>query len=279
MTEFLDINGRRISYDVAGDGPLVVLAPGMGTLRAFYTELAGRLVAAGYRVAKTDLRGHGESDTGWPSYSRTDTADDMLALVRELGGGPAILVGNSFAGGSATIAAAKAPELVTAIVEIAPFTRPPKLDIGALASNARYRKGALLLLATGITGGRGVWQRYLEHAFPGTKPASYARLVAAVNANLSEPGRMRAVQRMGMSQAKDAAAELMSIRCPALVIMGTLDSDWSDPPAEANGIVAAMPAGLGSVAIIDGAGHYPHTQFPDETAGVITSFLAEHARA
>jgi pimeloyl-ACP methyl ester carboxylesterase len=39
-----------------------------------------------------------------------------------------------------------------------------------------------------------------------------------------------------------------------------------------------MPTGLGTVAMIGGAGHYPHAQDPDEVAGLITSFLKEHAR-
>ncbi len=33
MTEFLDIDGGRIAYEVTGQGPLVVLSPGMGDRR------------------------------------------------------------------------------------------------------------------------------------------------------------------------------------------------------------------------------------------------------
>jgi MMPL family len=57
-TSYLDRPGGRIGYDVAGAGPLVVLVPGMGDLRAAYRFLAPALRAAGYRVACTDLRGH-----------------------------------------------------------------------------------------------------------------------------------------------------------------------------------------------------------------------------
>ena len=105
MTEFLDVDGGRIAYEVTGEGPLVVLAHGMGDNRTTYRFLAPVLAEAGYRVASTDLRGHGESSTGWPSYTRTDTAGDLVALIAQLGG-PAVIVGHSFAGGSATIAAA-----------------------------------------------------------------------------------------------------------------------------------------------------------------------------
>jgi pimeloyl-ACP methyl ester carboxylesterase len=67
MTEFLDVAGGRIAYQVTGEGPLVVLAHGMGDNRNAYRFLIPVLTEAGYRVAATDLRGHGESSTGWSS--------------------------------------------------------------------------------------------------------------------------------------------------------------------------------------------------------------------
>src|SRR5271165_3728409 len=73
----------RIGYDVAGEGPLVVLVPGMGDLRAAYRFLAPALREAGYRVACTDLRGHGDSDATFSSYGDVDTAGDILALIEE----------------------------------------------------------------------------------------------------------------------------------------------------------------------------------------------------
>jgi len=111
MTEFVDIEGGRIAYDVTGSGPLVVLSHGMGDRRQAYRFLAPKLAQAGYRVVNADLRGHGESSMGWKSVtgkeaiSRTDVAGDLLALIRHLGG-PAVIVGHSISGGAATIAAA-----------------------------------------------------------------------------------------------------------------------------------------------------------------------------
>jgi pimeloyl-ACP methyl ester carboxylesterase len=276
MTEFLEVEGGRIAYEVTGDGPLVVLAHGMGDNRNAYRFLAPALV--GYRVAAVDLRGQGESSTGWSSYTRTDTAGDLLALIRHLGG-PAVIVGHSFSGGAATIAAAQAPELVSAVVEIDAFTRVPKISYLSFVTNRRYRRGGLRLIGVALTGSIGVWTSYLDVAFPGRKPADWDQSVAKLRANLSEPGRMDAARKMGRSQPSDAEAKLGSIRCPALVIMGTLDSDWADPRAEADAIVAAMPAGLGRAVMIDGAGHYPHTQFPDQVAAAVLPFLKEHAGA
>ncbi|WP_405577619.1 alpha/beta fold hydrolase [Streptomyces sp. NBC_01190] len=282
MTEFLRTDDGQLAYEVtgqAGPGPLVVLAHGMGDNRAAYRELAGRLAAQGYRVAAMDQRGHGESSTGWPSYTRTDAAADLLALVRHLDHGPAILVGHSFAGGAATIAAAEAPELVTAVVEIAPFTRAQKVAPGALFTNARYRKGMLLLTGAGVFRGVGLWKRYLDHAHPGVKPAGFTEHLAALDTDLRRPDRMAVLSRMAMSAPTDAGARLGDVTCPVLVIEGTLDPDWADPRAEGEAIVAALPAGLGRLELVEGAGHYPHSQFPDQVAALILDFLTAGARA
>ncbi|MEV0150966.1 MULTISPECIES: alpha/beta hydrolase [unclassified Nonomuraea] len=277
MTKFLEIEGGRLAYDVAGEGPLVVLAPGMGNGRESYRSLAALLVDAGYRVATADMRGHGESSLDWPSYTRTDVADDLLALVRHLGG-PAVIAGHSFSGGAATIAAALAPDLVSAVVEIAPFTRAQKPDLGGLLRNGRHRKGMTLLMGACMLRSVKLWRRYLDQAYPGARPAGYEAYMSALEAALSRPGRMAVVGTMGMSAPTDAGAQLATLRVPALVLMGTLDPDWADPEAEAEGVVAGMPAGLGTVVMVEGAGHYPHTQFPEEVAQVMLPFLKEHAR-
>jgi len=277
MTEFLDIDGGRIAYDITGQGPLVVLSHGIGDHRQAYRFLAPKLAAAGYRVATADMRGHGESSMGWASISRTDVAGDLLALIRHLGG-PAVIVGHSLSGGAATIAAAKEPGLISGIVEINPFTRKQRLDVGGLFRVRRYRRGLMLLGGTQVLRSLGMWKRYLDVAYP-TKPADYVGYLAALEAKLREPGRMAEFMKTGKSTPADAEAQLPAIACPALVVMGALDPDFVDPAAEGNRIVAAMPAGLGAVAIVEGAGHYPHAQSPDEVAALVIPFLKEHARA
>jgi pimeloyl-ACP methyl ester carboxylesterase len=283
MTEFADIEGGRIAYDVTGSGPLVVLSHGIGDRRQAYRFLAPELAQAGYRVVAADLRGHGESSMGWKSFdgsdaiSRTDVAGDLLALIRYLGG-PAVIVGHSISGGAATIAAAKDPELVSGIVEINPFTRVPKLSLDGFVRIRRYRRGVSRLMGTQLFRSLWFWTRYLDVAYP-TKPADYTEYMAALSAKLREPGRMAEFMKTGKSTPADAAAQLPNVTVPALIIMGTFDPDFADPRAEADAIVAAMPSGLGRIAMVEGAGHYPHAQSPDEVAALVISFLKEHARA
>jgi pimeloyl-ACP methyl ester carboxylesterase len=84
-TRYLAQPGGRIAYDIAGEGPLILLVPGMGDLRGAYRFLAPALAAAGYRVATTDLRGHGESDPTFGRYGDVETAGDIIALIEALG--------------------------------------------------------------------------------------------------------------------------------------------------------------------------------------------------
>ena len=271
--EYVDVAGGRIAYEVAGQGPLVVLSPGMGDTRSTYRFLAPLIANAGYRVASVDLRGHGQSSTGWGSYTRADTAGDLVQLIQKLGG-PAFIVGQSFSGGSATIAAATNPDLVRAIVEIDPFTRPPKISPAALLRDARYRRAVVLLGQLLLVGRVKTWLKYLDLAYPGRKPDDWDAWLTALEANLREPGRMKAARKMGGAQATDAAAQLVNVRCPVLVVMGRDDPDWPDPEAEAAAIIRLLPEGLGRYQMIENAGHYPHAQYPQHVAEVILPFLA-----
>ncbi|MHC3429656.1 alpha/beta fold hydrolase [Streptomyces sp. DT18] len=276
-TSYVSVDDGRIAYESTGEGPLVVLSHGIGDLRQSYRFLAPLLAAAGYRVVAADLRGHGDSSTGWASISRSDVASDLLALVRHLGG-PAVLVGQSLSGGAATIAAARAPELISSVVELNPFTRVPTTDLGAMLRVRRYRRGGLLMGATVAFRSLGMWLRYLNAAYP-AKPADWAEYTAALRAKLSEPERMGQFLLTMKTNGADAEAELAHVTVPVLVVMGSADPDFPDPAAEGAAIVAALPPGTGTLEVVEGAGHYLHAERPAETAALITRFLASHARA
>lgn len=274
MVEYLMIENNTIAYDVSGAGPLVVLAHGIGDSRHAFRFLAPALVEAGYRVANVDIRGCGNSSLGWNGYSRTDIAGDLVALVRHLGGGPTAIVGQSISGGAATIAAATAPDLIVGIIELAPFTRAQSFDVGGLMRTKRYRAGYAQMGQVVLRGKLANWKKYLDLAYP-VKPVDWDSELARIEAKLSEPGRMHTLQAMCKSKPSDAGAQLANVRCPVLVIEGSLDPDWADPHAEGEKIVADLPRGLGELVVLDGAGHYPHAQTPEQVLTVALPFLAK----
>lgn len=276
MVQYVAVDGGTLAVEVSGSGPLVVLAHGMGDSREAYRFLTPGLLAAGYRVAAVDLRGCGASSVGWPSYTRADIAGDLLAVVEHLGG-PAVLVGHSISGGAVTIAAASAPDAVTAVVELAPFTRKQQVGLGDLRV-ARFRRGMLRLAGAGLLGSIGMWRSYLDVAYPGERPADWDARLDEIEAMLREPGRMKALQLMGRTTPADAGARLADVRCPVLVVEGELDPDWASPQAEGEAVVAALQPGLGSLVMVPGSGHYPHVQHPAQVLAAVVPFLAR-ARA
>ena len=259
-TSYLVRPEGRIGYDVAGTGPLLVLVPGMGDLRAGYRFLAPALRAAGYRVACTDLRGHGDSDPTFPSYGDEETAGDIVALISELGG-PAVIVGNSMAAGSAVIAAARRPELVSGLVLAGPFVRNPAVSAA---------RRILLRVAMAPLWARLTWKSYLPKLYAGQRPADFGEYRDRVVESLGRPGYARAFSLTTRTSHAPAEALLAQVTTPVLIVMGEQDPDFADPAAEAAWIAQRVHA---QVVMVPEAGHYPQSQRPGITTGAVLRFL------
>lgn len=265
ITFFLDRPHGKLAYDLAGSGPLVVASPGLGDLRQTYRFIVPVLVAAGYRVATVDLRGHGGSSTDWPSYAETAIADDLVALVEHLraGGERALLVGNSYSGAAAVVAAARRPDLMAGLVLSGAFVR-------TVPQSAMQRVATWVVSNTPL--GRRVWTSYVPSLYPGAKPADFPAYHAALKANLAEPGRFAAVAAMARADHDAAQAALPQVTAPTLVVMGTDDPDFPDPVAEARLTVEGL-AGPADVVLAEGAGHYPQAEQPGVVAPALLAFL------
>ena len=122
-TKFLKQENRTIAYDDQGRGPLVLCVPSMGDVRGEYRFLIPQLVSAGYRVVSMDVRGMGETSTGWDDFSVAGVGRDMLALIRNLDAGPAVVIGTSMAAGAAVWAAVDELGLIRAMILVGPFVR------------------------------------------------------------------------------------------------------------------------------------------------------------
>lgn len=265
-TRYLAVAGGRIGYDVRGKGPLLVLLPGMGEIRATYRFLVPRLVEAGYTVATADLRGHGDSDATFPSYGDAETASDIAALLRHLGS-PAAVIGNSMSAGSAVIVAAEHPELIDALVLLGPFVRNP-------VSGSAFQQLLFRVMMAGPWA-RAMWNAYLPTLYSGRKPKDFEVYRRAVMTALKRPGYTRAFRLTTRTDHAVAERALASVKAPSLVAMGRQDPDFEDPAAEAAWVGDAL---RGRVVMIAEAGHYPQSQQPEATAEAIIGHLREVGR-
>ena len=260
-TSYLSRPEGRIGYDVAGDGALVVLVPGMGDLRAGCRFLAPGLRAAGYRVACTDLRGHGDSDT-------------TFALLRRRG--------NSWR--------CHRPDRGTR----RPGGRGGQLD-GRRGRGPRRRAATRAWSAAWCWSGRSSatarparcsafccawpWHRHGRpspgsRTCPSCTPAGGQRISASTATRSWRAFAGRDTRRRSRAPRAPATtrreARLADVTAPALVVMGEQDPDFPDPRAEADWIARALRA---QVVMVPEAGHYPQSQRPDITTGAVLRFL------
>ncbi len=265
-TLFVSRPGGQIAFDVQGEGPLVICVPGMGDVRSSYRFLVPHLVAAGYRVASMDLRGHGESSTAFDAYDDVAAASDVVALIEHLGG-RATVVGNSMAAGAAVIAAADRPELLERLVLVGPFVRNVPMPPGM---------GLVFRLALLRPWGPRFWRTWHRKLFPTRVPDDYDTYRAELLASLTRPGAWRAVQRTAQTSHQPAEDRLGRVLAPALVVMGSSDPDFKDPDAEARLVADRLG---GDVVLVPGAGHYPQAEFPEVVGPAVVEFLRGGARA
>jgi pimeloyl-ACP methyl ester carboxylesterase len=264
-TGYIDRPGGRIAYDVAGQGQLVICAPGMGDLRSVYRSLAPGLAEAGYRVATMDLRGHGESDATFSAYDDVATGTDLIALVERLGG-PAILIGNSMSAGGAAWVAAERPDLVAGLVLIGPFVR--QVPVSRLAELS-FR------VAMVRPWGPRVWNAYYRKLYPGRPPTDLGEHRARIRESMRRPGHARAFVATTRTSHAPVEARLSGVHCPVLVVMGERDPDFPDPAAEARLVADRLG---GKVLLVPGAGHYPQAEYPEVVTPGVIEFLAEARR-
>ena len=262
-TRYLDRPDGRLSYDDNDvDGPLVIAAPGMGDLRHSYRHVREAMADAGIRFVTVDLRGMGESSVDWTQLDDAAVASDYLALVEALGGGPAVLVGNSLSAASAVIAATDAPDSVSGIVLLGPFVRdvPTKW----------WQKAAFGLMLMPPWGRRAWVGYYRKSMYPGSPPPDLPAYVDELDANLREPGRFAMFRRITGSSHAESERRLPKVSQPVTVVMGTADPDFPDPKAEAQLIADATGAQL---VWSDGSGHYPQAETPSIVSGAIVDLV------
>jgi len=262
QTQFIETEGGRVAFeDTGGNGSIILAIPGMGDLRSEYRYLNPMMQQAGYRVITMDARGYGETTAKWSDYSARAVGRDAVAVLKKLGAGSATILGNSFAAGSALWAAQDAPEQVNGVVLLGPIVR----DLGV----SFVQK---LALGIGFAGPWrvGFWTMYWDSLFPTKKPADHIEVKAAITRNLREPARMDALRAMINLSKADTAAILEKTKVPALIVMGTKDPDFKDAAAEAHTLARKLNA---ETMIVEGAGHYPHTEMAEQVTPRILSFV------
>lgn len=113
-----EIRGVKLVYEVLGSsGPWVAISPGGRRGLAWDRPLGLLMAEAGFRVLMYDRRNTGGSEIGFPGRSEShEQAEDLLALLKALGTGPAYVAGCSSGSRLSLLLALHHPEAVKALL-------------------------------------------------------------------------------------------------------------------------------------------------------------------
>ena len=257
---------RRVAFEApsgtlaglsAGDvnAPRIVLVPGVTGSKEDFALMVPLLVGAGYRVDAYDLAGQYESAGAGPErldpprerYDHELFVEDLLAVLA-VGRTPAHVLGYSFAGTVAQLAAVRAPQLFASLTLL---STPPR--VGQTFAGTKSILGPLSRFTTGKQGGAlMIWglrrnlnkvpehrYRFVMSRLPSTRRDSVSDIV----------GLMR--------RTPDVRAEIAALPIPKLVVFGLHDL-W---PSKTH---RAYAAAIGAEAIEYASGHSPCEDAPHQ---------------
>lgn len=253
-TLHVETHGARIAVHCAGKGPLALLVHGYPLDHRMWLDLLRSEVAGLRTLAAVDLRGHGCSQQHEPQGCAEPCLDmdlhaaDLAAVVHQLGGGTADVVGLSM-GGYATLALASAhPQLLRTMTLV---------DTRAAADTEAARAAREAAIATVVERGRSAIADAMlpKLLAPGADPFVGARIRTMIE---SQPAETIVADLRGLRDRPDRTALLPHLRMPTLVVVG--EQDAITPPAEAQSMAAAVPGA--KLAVVPRCGHMTPMEAP-----------------
>ncbi|MFW3171186.1 alpha/beta fold hydrolase [Geodermatophilus sp. CPCC 206100] len=123
----VDLDGpvHHVDYGGADAGPTVVLVHGLGGSHLNW-DLFAPLLTPHARVHALDLPGFGRSEPGHRLATVRNNVAVLDRFVRDVTGGPVVLVGNSMGGMISLLEAARAPARVSGLVLVDPAVPGPR---------------------------------------------------------------------------------------------------------------------------------------------------------
>lgn len=276
------VEGKRITVLVEGDGPDVVLIPGLSSPRAVWDVTTDRLKDK-YRLHRVQIRGFGDDagvNAGGPVLDpmMREVADYIDDCVTDQGGAPPAIIGHSMGGLTGLMIAARVPQEVgkLMIVDALPFIGTlfnPAATVDSVKPQAEQL--AAMMRA--------------QHGLPApTGPVSDPGPVSMVGSMSNQPagrtavlGWMRAADARVTAQVlhdvmtTDMRGELAAVTAPVTLLYAQDDSLMPAERAKA----AFEPQYVGvakfTAQIVPGSRHFIMLDQPEIFAKAVIDFLAE----
>ncbi|TCO51137.1 pimeloyl-ACP methyl ester carboxylesterase [Kribbella antiqua] len=249
-------DGCLIACQVQGEGQPLVLLAGQSNNHTWWDPVRADFETS-YRTITLDWRGTGDSDKPDEVYSTKGFADDVIAVLDDLGLPTAHVYGTSMGGRVAQWVAINYPERVNALVlgctspgAAHGFERSQEIR-RLLADPTRAVRVLLDLMYT-----------------PGWLKANPGRHPVLGDPDMPPYARNR---HLVASNRHDSWAELPSIKAPTLILHGT--DDVFSPAANAPLLADRIPGARAE--LIQGARHAYFHEFHTVASRLVLDFLAQ----
>lgn len=249
------VNGVNIFYEVAGEGPPLVLLHANPFDHAMWLYQIAHF-SQRYTVVAPDLRGYGRSDKPETPFTFADMANDMLGVVRDRGFPHVALIGCSIGATLALSLALDHPDLVRALVLVGGEAGNPPVfarlaDDYAARPLADQRRAHVRLIA--------------DPDFARGELGTYLLDAALESTPMLSRGTIAQIFRA--RTAVDLRARLGGLAVPTLVVNGATDVSLESGRYTAEHIPGAVHR------IIRGAGHLCCLENPAAFDRAVLAFL------
>ncbi|TMR98302.1 alpha/beta fold hydrolase [Nonomuraea basaltis] len=249
-------DGVKLSYQLRGDGPPLVLLQGQANNHHWWDPVREDFDA--YRTITIDYRGTGGSDKPDEPYTTRGFASDIIAVLDELGVRRAHVYGTSMGGRVAQWLAADHPERVGALVL---GCSSPGGAHGVERDNDVRRS---LAQPDRVAAERALLELMYTPAWLATHPGPHH--------TVGDPDMPAYARRrhLAASAGHDSWAALPAITAPTLVVHGT--DDVFNPAANAPLLAGRIPGA--ELRLIEGARHAYFEEFRSDASPLVLGFLA-----
>ncbi len=262
--QIVKVNGVHIHYADSGNRHKqpFVFSNSLGTDFRVWNKLLA-LLGDDCRFILYDKRGHGLSQCTAPPHTLDDHVADLAELLKVLGVSKAYVCGLSVGGLIAQGLSASHPELIKALIlcDTAHVIGPPEIWDERLEI---IKTQGISALATPIL------ERWFSNEFRTQHPQELAgwREMLVRTPLDGYLGTAMAIRNGDMTEAAKA------IRVPTLCLGGS--EDGATPPDLVQSMAALIPGA--QFQIVDGAGHLPCVEQPQQMAGYMIKFIEEVER-
>lgn len=262
----LSFNVNRHRIGPPGDRPVVVCVHGFAIVGgAASSFLLGFSLARDADVITYDLRGHGRTDVAPSGYRLADHAADLVALLDALGvTQPVHVVGFSYGGAVATVAALRYPERVASLSLLDGIVPIEGWEKAFYASIEHYEGVIALAKAQGMS-----MDAIIEacvRAVMEDQGVSHRR-ASSIGERIYRVFEQTTMKEDLRTEVAFAEAELRRIRCPVLGVYGSR----SDLYPLTDRLPALVPDA--TVYTLPGAGHMEVYFRVEELRAIVRNFL------